>query len=46
MKRHLRKMEEMIKKELEKYKKVRKEHRKHRERLGFFTVGIVGYTNA
>lgn len=46
MKRHLRKMEETIKKELEKYKKVRKEHRKHRERLGFFTVGIVGYTNA
>jgi len=41
MKRYLRKREEFIKKELEKYKKVRQEHRKHRDRLGFFTVGIV-----
>lgn len=46
MKRYLRKREEFIKKELEKYKKVRQEHRKHRDRLGFFTVGIVWYTNA
>jgi len=46
MKRHLKKREEQIKKELEKYKKVRKEHRKHRKKAGFFTVGIVGYTNA
>ena len=46
MKRHLKKREEQIKKELEKYKKVRKEHRKHRKKAGFFTVWIVGYTNA
>ncbi len=46
MKRYLRKREEFIKKELEKYKRVRQEHRKHRDRLGFFTVGIVWYTNA
>lgn len=46
MKRHLQKREEHIKKELEKFKKVRAEHRKHRERVWYFTVWIVGYTNA
>ncbi|MDD3303206.1 MAG: GTPase HflX [Candidatus Gracilibacteria bacterium] len=46
MKRHLRSMEDNIKKELEKYSKVREEHRKGRQKKGFFTVGIVGYTNA
>ncbi|NDK07804.1 GTPase HflX [Candidatus Gracilibacteria bacterium] len=46
MKRHLRSMEDNIKKELEKYAHVREEHRKGRKKKGFFTVGIVGYTNA
>lgn len=46
MKRHLRSMEDNIKKELEKYAHVREEHRKWRKKKWFFTVGIVGYTNA
>nr|MDD3720329.1 GTPase HflX [Candidatus Gracilibacteria bacterium] len=46
MKRHLRDMQFNIKKELEKYEHVREEHRKGRRKKGFFTVGIVGYTNA
>jgi len=46
MKRHLRSMEDNIKKELEKYSKVREEHRKWRQKKWFFTVWIVGYTNA
>lgn len=46
MKRHLRLRRESIKKDLEKYKKVRETHRKSRKRKGFFSVGIVGYTNA
>ncbi len=46
MKRHLRKRELAIKKELEKYKNVREIHRKSRERKWFFTVWIVWYTNA
>jgi len=46
MKRHLRKMEDSIKKELESYKKVRKVHRDGRKRQNFKTVGIIGYTNA
>lgn len=46
MKRHLQTREEAIKKDLEKFKKVRNEHRKSRKRRGFYTVGIVGYTNA
>ncbi len=46
MKRHLGKMEDSIKKELEAYKKVRKVHRDSRRRQNFKTVGIIGYTNA
>ena len=46
MKRHLAKMEESIKKELNKFKRVRAEHRKGRDRKWFFTIWIVGYTNA
>lgn len=46
MKRHLSKREADIKKDLEKYKNVRKNHREGRKRKGYTTVGIVGYTNA
>jgi GTP-binding protein HflX len=46
MKRHLRKMEDSIDKELEAYKKVRKIHRDSRKRRELKTVGIIGYTNA
>lgn len=46
MKRHLRKKEENIKKDLEHFKKVRAEHRKSRIRKGLATVWVVGYTNA
>jgi 50S ribosomal subunit-associated GTPase HflX len=38
MKRHLRKKEENIKKDLEHFKKVRAEHRKSRIRKGLATV--------
>ena len=46
MKRHLQERELDIKKSLEKYKKVRENHRKWRKRKWLATVGIVGYTNA
>jgi len=46
MKRHLNRRKEAIKKDLSKYARVRAEHRKGRSRKWFFTVGIVGYTNA
>lgn len=46
MKRHLRKMEFSISKELEECKKVRKIHRDSRKRRDLKTVGIIGYTNA
>lgn len=46
MKRHLANKEKAIHDRLEKYKKVRKEHRKARARKNFPTVWIVGYTNA
>ena len=46
MKRHLARRELDIKKDLEKYKKVRENHRLARQRKGFITAGIVGYTNA
>lgn len=46
MKRHLNKMEDGIRKELESYKKVRKLHRDGRKRRELKTVGIIGYTNA
>ena len=46
MKRHLRKKEQNIRKELEHYKKVRSEHRKSRIRKWLETIWIVWYTNA
>jgi len=46
MKRHLAKRQAAIKKDLEKYARVRAEHRKGRSRKWFLTVWIVGYTNA
>ncbi|MBD3328746.1 GTPase HflX [Candidatus Peregrinibacteria bacterium] len=46
MKRHLKKQEDAIKKELAKCRKVRKKHRERRRRQNFKTVGIIGYTNA
>ena len=46
MKRHLAKREMEIKKDLEKYKKVRENHRQGRKKKGLLTVGIVWYTNA
>jgi len=46
MKRHLRKREQSIKKDLEQYIQVRKNHRESRKRKGFLTAWIVGYTNA
>ncbi len=46
MKRHLKKREIAIKKELEKYQNVRNIHRKWRKKKGFFTIWIVWYTNA
>lgn len=46
MKRHLREQAEKIREKLEVYERTRNEHRKHRKRKGFMTVGIVGYTNA
>ncbi len=46
MKRHLAKKEIAIKKELDKFKKVRAEHRKSRKRKWLHTIWIVGYTNA
>lgn len=46
MRRHLKKMEDAIKKDLEKCRKVRKLHRDSRKRKYLKTVGIIGYTNA
>lgn len=46
MRRHLFKMENSIKKDLEDCKKVRKLHREGRKRRNLPTVGIIGYTNA
>lgn len=46
MRRHLQKMENGIKKDLEKCRKVRKLHRKGRKRKNLKTIGIIGYTNA
>ncbi len=46
MKRHLRKRLVSIKKDLEKFSKVRELHREWRKKKGFFTIWIVGYTNA
>ena len=46
MKRHLAKREKHIKDELEKYSKVRQQHRQWRAKKWLKTVGVVGYTNA
>lgn len=46
MKRHLQRREIAIKKELEHYSKVRKEHRKSRVRKWLNTIWVVWYTNA
>ncbi len=46
MKRHLREQTEKIQEKLKVYERTRSEHRKHRKRKGFTTIGIVGYTNA
>ncbi len=46
MKRHLARRELEIRKDLEKYKRVRETHRQGRKKKGFTTIGIVGYTNA
>lgn len=46
MRRHLKKMEDGLKKDLKKCKKVRQLHRKGRRRKNLKTIGIIGYTNA
>ena len=46
MKRYLRRREITIKKDLEKFKKVRRLHRNSRTKKGLTTIWIVGYTNA
>ena len=46
MKRHLRKKEQNIRKELDHFAKVRKQHRQSRTRKWLATISIVGYTNA
>lgn len=46
MKRHLAEQERQIRKELDKTARARGMHRKRRDRLGFKTASIVGYTNA
>lgn len=46
MRRHLKKMEDSLRRELEKCKKVRHLHRQSRRRKNLKTVGIIGYTNA
>ncbi len=46
MKRHLRKKEFAIKKELEHFEKVRKGHRQGRIKKWLETIWVVGYTNA
>jgi len=46
MKRHLAKKEEHVRRELEKYSKVREQHRQWRAKKWMLTVWVVGYTNA
>jgi GTP-binding protein HflX len=46
MKRHLRKKEQKIRKELEHFVKVRMQHRSWRLKKWFATIWVVGYTNA
>ena len=46
MKRHLSKREIQVKSELEKYSKVREQHRQWRAKKWMLTVWVVGYTNA
>ncbi len=46
MKRHLQEQELKIKERIERYERVRGQHRQNRTRNGFKTAAIVGYTNA
>ena len=46
MRRHLKKRREHIKKDLEQYEQVRKNHRLSRQKRWLPTYGLVGYTNA
>ena len=46
MKRHLREKELALLEKLKTYQKTRSLHRENRKRKGFFTLGIVWYTNA
>lgn len=46
MKRHLAEQERSIKNQLEKISNTRHTHRTRRDRLGFKTASIIGYTNA
>ncbi len=46
MKRHLAEQEKHLKKELDHASRARSVHRARRERLGFKTASIIGYTNA
>ena len=46
MKRHLRKKEQKIRKDLAHFAKVRKQHRQSRTRKWLATIWVVGYTNA
>ncbi len=46
MKRHLRERERRVRERLERTQKMRAEQRKNRQRNGFKTAAIVGYTNA
>jgi len=46
MKRHIRRREQLIKKELVKIEKNQSNQRKKRKNIGFKTAAIVGYTNA
>mgnify|MGYP001579512701 FL=1 len=46
MKRHLSDQERQLKKQLDRVARSRQEHRRSRDRQGFKTASIVGYTNA
>ncbi len=46
MKRHLAQQERKIKKDLARLSTSREGHRSHRERVGFKTLSLIGYTNA
>lgn len=46
MKRHLKEKERIILEKLKTHERTRELHREHRKRNNFFSIGIVGYTNA